>query len=601
MIASTASNSCSASATPSTASTSAGSIALAAGVGDELLERPERVAEAAGGVARDQRQRARLDVDPLLAGDPLEHGRHLLDRRAAEVEAVAAVDDRRQHLLRLGRGQHEDRPRRRLLERLQERVPRLRGEHVRLVEDVDLVAPGDRGVGHLLAQVADVVDRVVRRRVHLDHVERGGVGDRHARVALAARGDGRALDAVQARGEDLRHARLAGAARADEQVGVVDLAPARRRCGACGRRAPDRRRRRRCGGGGGGRARGRSTREVESSDEPAMAPPAGARRADRAPSVEAGTRGAATVSRLRSGAPAAPEGGRLRLLPSGPDLVHGSSSPRDRTINAAHRALTSGPVPLGRGFSPARADCGYRAPLAPRLARSTRDRSASERASDGSSHLLMHRTPAIVPTEHDSGSRRARLRRVAAGGRVRRGRRRRHRARRRSAQGLSCRRRRLVHRGHLRPSGCARCCPKIRATYRYADLAQADAVIICVPTPLTDNREPDLGPLDAAGQVAGAGAPARPADRARVDHVSGHDPRAAAAPARVASGLRVGTDINLAFSPERVDPGRTDYTLRNTPKVIGGDDAGVPRSRRRALQPRVRSTWSASPRPRRRR
>jgi hypothetical protein len=90
---------------------------------------------------------------------------------------------------------------------------------------------------------------------------------------------------------------------------------------------------------------------------------------DRAPPVEAGTRGAATVSRLLFGAPAAPEGGRLRLLPSGPDLVHGSSSPRDRTINIAHRALTSGPVPLGRGFSP-------RAPLAPRLARSTLDRSA---------------------------------------------------------------------------------------------------------------------------------------------------------------------------------------------------------------------------------
>ena len=36
------------------------------------------------------------------------------------------------------------------------------------------------------------------------------------------------------------------------------------------------------------------------------------------------------------------------------------------------------------------------------------------------------------------------------------------------------------------------------------------------------------------------------------------------------SGLRVGTDLNVAFSPERVDPGRTDYTLRNTPKVVGG-------------------------------
>ena len=41
--------------------------------------------------------------------------------------------------------------------------------------------------------------------------------------------------------------------------------------------------------------------------------------------------------------------------------------------------------------------------------------------------------------------------------------------------------------------------PKITATYRYAAARPADAVIICVPTPLTENREPDLGPLDAAG------------------------------------------------------------------------------------------------------
>gem|GEM_PF-4417738 len=93
---------------------------------------------------------------------------------------------------------------------------------------------------------------------------------------------------------------------------------------------------------------------------------------DRAPSFVAGTRGAACVLWLRPGAPAAPEGDRLRLLPSGPDLVHGPPPPRDRAINAQHAALTLGPEPRGRGFSPARADCGYRAPLAPRLARSAR-------------------------------------------------------------------------------------------------------------------------------------------------------------------------------------------------------------------------------------
>ena len=62
---------------------------------------------------------------------------------------------------------------------------------------------------------------------------------------------------------------------------------------------------------------------------------------------------------------------------------------------------------------------------------------------------------------------------------------------------------------------------------------------------------------------------AGPARRARVDDLPGHDARAAGADAR---GVRAaaGRDFHLAFSPERVDPGRTDFTLRNTPKVVGG-------------------------------
>ena len=153
-----------------------------------------------------------------------------MHRRAAEVEAVAAVHDRRQDLVGLGRGQHEDRVRRRLLERLEERVPRRRREHVRLVEDVDLVAAGHRRVADALAQVADVVDRVVGRGVHLDDVERRGGDDRAAGLAGAAGIDprpGRAGPAaglalaVQRSRQDLRHGRLAGAARADEEIRVV--------------------------------------------------------------------------------------------------------------------------------------------------------------------------------------------------------------------------------------------------------------------------------------------------------------------------------------------------------------------------------------------
>jgi len=66
------------------------------------------------------------------------------------------------------------------------------------------------------------------------------------------------------------------------------------------------------------------------------------------------------------GTPAAPAGDRLRLLPSGPDLVHKPTPRGTRTIDAPNSGAT-GAKPLGREFSPARADCGYRAPLPPRL------------------------------------------------------------------------------------------------------------------------------------------------------------------------------------------------------------------------------------------
>jgi UDP-N-acetyl-D-glucosamine dehydrogenase len=110
---------------------------------------------------------------------------------------------------------------------------------------------------------------------------------------------------------------------------------------------------------------------------------------------------------------------------------------------------------------------------------------------------------------------------------------------------------------------------RIRATYRYADLAKADAVIICVPTPLTENREPDLGPLDAAAKSLAQ--VLQPGQLIVLESTTyPGTTRERFMPLLESTGLRVGTDINLAFSPERVDPGRTDYTLRTTPKVIGG-------------------------------
>jgi UDP-N-acetyl-D-glucosamine dehydrogenase len=110
---------------------------------------------------------------------------------------------------------------------------------------------------------------------------------------------------------------------------------------------------------------------------------------------------------------------------------------------------------------------------------------------------------------------------------------------------------------------------RVHATTRYARLAKADAVLICVPTPLTRNREPDLGPLIDATRAL---AEVLQADQLVVLESTTYPgtTRERVAPLLEESGLAAGRDFHLAFSPERVDPGRTDFTLRNTPKVLGG-------------------------------
>jgi UDP-N-acetyl-D-glucosamine dehydrogenase len=111
--------------------------------------------------------------------------------------------------------------------------------------------------------------------------------------------------------------------------------------------------------------------------------------------------------------------------------------------------------------------------------------------------------------------------------------------------------------------------PAIEATTIYAPLARTDAVLVCVPTPLTANREPDLGPLLAAGEALGAILQRGQLVVLESTTYPGTT-REQLVPLLEHRGVRVGDGLNVAFSPERVDPGRTDYTLRNTPKVLGG-------------------------------
>ena len=164
------------------------------GEGDRLVEQRERIAHRALGSAGDQRQRLGLGVDPLAAADCRQVARQRVAVHPPQVEALAARQHRDRDLADLGRGEDELGVRRRLLERLQQRVEGLVGQHVDFVEDVDLVARRGRPERDALMQLAHVVDAGMRGGVELDHVDaigprcsRGRTGRRRRAPASARR------------------------------------------------------------------------------------------------------------------------------------------------------------------------------------------------------------------------------------------------------------------------------------------------------------------------------------------------------------------------------------------------------------------------------
>jgi UDP-N-acetyl-D-glucosamine dehydrogenase len=109
----------------------------------------------------------------------------------------------------------------------------------------------------------------------------------------------------------------------------------------------------------------------------------------------------------------------------------------------------------------------------------------------------------------------------------------------------------------------------IRATTSWDEIRGVDSVIICLPTPLTDHREPDLSAVLGACESLSTRLRAGQLVVLESTTYPGTT-REEVAPVLERSGLTAGRDFHLAFSPERVDPGRVDWTTATTPKVIGG-------------------------------
>jgi UDP-N-acetyl-D-glucosamine dehydrogenase len=111
---------------------------------------------------------------------------------------------------------------------------------------------------------------------------------------------------------------------------------------------------------------------------------------------------------------------------------------------------------------------------------------------------------------------------------------------------------------------------RLSATTDFAATRQADAVSICVPTPLRKTGDPDLSFIVSATE--GLAPYAHPGMVVVLESSTYPGTTREMVLPRVANerGLVAGQDIFIAFSPERVDPGRTDWTTKNTPKVVGG-------------------------------
>jgi UDP-N-acetyl-D-glucosamine dehydrogenase len=110
---------------------------------------------------------------------------------------------------------------------------------------------------------------------------------------------------------------------------------------------------------------------------------------------------------------------------------------------------------------------------------------------------------------------------------------------------------------------------RFQATADFRRLSEADAVLVCVPTPLTRHREPDLSYIEStARQIRAA---ARPGQLVILESTTyPGTTEEILKPALEAAGLELDRDFFLAFSPEREDPNNPKYSLKTIPKVVGG-------------------------------
>ncbi len=122
---------------------------------------------------------------------------------------------------------------------------------------------------------------------------------------------------------------------------------------------------------------------------------------------------------------------------------------------------------------------------------------------------------------------------------------------------------------HIAPSRIVAAGERFHATTDFVALGRCDAVIVCVPTPLTEGREPDLSYVSKTAETIAE--QLRPGQLVVLESTTyPGTTEEVMQPILERGGLRVGRDYHLAFSPEREDPGNPRFNTKTIPKLVGG-------------------------------
>ena len=196
---------------------------LVATQGQGLIQQRHAVAHASGGAAGNEPDGPLVKVNVLLMQHVAQvRGQGVL-AQVAEDKVLAAADNGDGKLVYFGGGEDEDHTLRRFLQRLEQGVEGIARQHVRLVDDEDLVTPFHGGVADGLAQGAGILDAVVGGTVDFRHVHMAALRDAPALGALVAGFGAGGVLAVEGLGKDAGNGSLAHAACPAEQIGCRHL------------------------------------------------------------------------------------------------------------------------------------------------------------------------------------------------------------------------------------------------------------------------------------------------------------------------------------------------------------------------------------------